>query len=156
MLGTLSKNEIEEVLQKQCIGRIGCCDHGVPYIVPISYAYADNSVYVHSVRGMKTDMMARNPEVCFEVEMFENMANWKTVIAWGTFELLTATPDRNHALEMLRNRTVPLAASALMRLEPNWPFGETNGGNIKGLVYRIVLEDKTGRCEVSEGNRPSC
>ena len=39
MLGTLSSEQIEQVLRSEVIGRIGCHASGKTYVVPITYAY---------------------------------------------------------------------------------------------------------------------
>ncbi len=51
-------------------------------------------VYGHTMEGMKINMMRKNPRVCFEVDVMQNMANWKSVIAWGEFEELSSEPGR--------------------------------------------------------------
>ena len=33
-------------------------------------------------------MMRENPWVCVEVDHMDNLANWRSVIAWGRFEEL--------------------------------------------------------------------
>ena len=43
MIGDLNFKEVEEVLQDQLIGRIGCHSNGITYIVPVSYAYNELS-----------------------------------------------------------------------------------------------------------------
>lgn len=53
MIGELNYTEIEDVLQNQHIGRIGCHAKGITYIVPVSYAYSDSYVYIHSLEGKK-------------------------------------------------------------------------------------------------------
>ena len=44
-------------------------------------------LYCHSGEGLKLQMMRANPSVCFEVDRHENLANWQSVIAQGTFDL---------------------------------------------------------------------
>ena len=96
---------------------------------------------------MKTDIMRKDPNVCFEVENMTNMANWKTVICWGEFEEITWRADRHHALEKLQDRILPSFPSATTKLSPEWPFHSVNIDIIKGLVFRIRLSKKTGRFE---------
>ena len=80
--------EIEQLLQQQLVGRIGCHVDGLTYVVPVSYAYEGNYIYCHALEGMKINMMRKNPDVCFEVDNTKNLANWQSVIAWGSFEEL--------------------------------------------------------------------
>lgn len=51
MLGILNDKQIEDVLHKCSVGHIGCRDGDDVYVVPVSYAYADRTVYGHSADG---------------------------------------------------------------------------------------------------------
>lgn len=150
MLGKLNPTEIEEVLNHQFIGRIGCHADGITYVVPISYAYKDECIYGRTIEGMKVTMMRKNPNVCFEVDHMRDMANWRSVIAWGQFEELTEQKERDMALQCLIDRMLPLISSATTHLTPEWPFPMDNISNIEGVVFRIRLNKKTGRFENDE------
>src|ERR1043166_7929179 len=108
MFEKMTTEEIEQLLKQQVVGRIGCYGYGLTYVVPISYAYDGKNIYCHTLEGMKVDMMRKNPQVCFEVDNTKNLANWKSVIAWGSFEELPAGTDRSEAIKMLRERKLPL------------------------------------------------
>lgn len=140
MLGTLNGGEIDDVLRENVIGRIGCHAFGRTYVVPVTYAYDGNAVYAHSPEGMKLHMMRQNPRVCFEVDSFDGMANWKSVIASGVFQELYGD-DANERFTWLKD-------SLESRL--GGPPGETVhpvNGAPQGVVYKIVLEKRTGRFE---------
>jgi hypothetical protein len=59
MFGILNPVEIEQLLSKQLVGRIGCHADGVTYVVPISYAYDGEYVYARTFEGMKINMMRK-------------------------------------------------------------------------------------------------
>jgi nitroimidazol reductase NimA-like FMN-containing flavoprotein (pyridoxamine 5'-phosphate oxidase superfamily) len=147
MFGELSQLQIEDVLREQLVGRIGCNSEGMTYIVPISYAYDDNYVYAHTLEGMKTKMMRINKNVCFEVDTMQNVGNWQSVIAWGVFEEITNETERHNALQILHRRILPVMSSVTARLSPEWPFSPDDINAIKGIVFRIRLDKKTGRFE---------
>ncbi|MDC1504172.1 pyridoxamine 5'-phosphate oxidase family protein [Winogradskyella sp.] len=86
MLGNLNSRQIEHVLQSLIIGRIGCHADNKTYVVPVTYAYDGTYVYGHTKEGLKIEMMRKNPSVCFEVDVMENMSNWRSVIAWGNLK----------------------------------------------------------------------
>jgi nitroimidazol reductase NimA-like FMN-containing flavoprotein (pyridoxamine 5'-phosphate oxidase superfamily) len=140
VLGELKSEEIERVLHQNVIGRIGCHAFGRTYVVPITYAYDGSAIYAHSSEGMKLDMMRENPRVAFEVDWMDGDGNWESVIASGTFEELRG--DR------ARSRFHWLVGEVSARVDG--PPGETvhlrNSGE-PAVVYRIVLEEKTGRFE---------
>lgn len=149
MFGNLEKHEIEDLIHREFIGRIGCHAENVTYIVPISYAYDGEYIYGHTYEGMKLNMMRKNPEICFEVDDMNNMANWQSVIAWGTFEELKNGPGRNHAIDVLMGRVLPLIHSETMQLSPQWPFRENDPSAVDGIIFRVRLTNKTGRYEKS-------
>lgn len=149
MLGTLHQEQIDQVLRSEVIGRIGCHTEGRTYVVPVCYVYDGESIYGHSLDGLKLQMMRTNPIVCFEVDHMENMANWRSVIVWGTFEELTGDMA-SHAMRLLLNRLLPLHTSetspSLHRMEET---GTDHAETVHrvGTVYRICLTEKTGRFE---------
>lgn len=153
MFGKLSDSQVNEVLNANIVGRIGCHADGTIYVVPISYVHVNGVVYCHTREGMKVDMMRKNPEVCFEVDELTSMANWRSVIAWGKFEELDEEKSRNEGLQYLLQRVLPVVSSETTHLSTNWPFVPSNLNEIKGIVFRIRLERTTGRFERYESVR---
>ena len=147
MFGSLDHMEIEALLKRQLIGRIGCHAGGLTYVVPISYAYDGTFVYAYTFEGLKIEMMRKNPKVCFEVDDTRQLINWKSVIAWGEFEELTDEESQQKALKKLNERVLPLISSETMRLSPLWPFEIEERENMPGIFFRIRLTKKTGRFE---------
>ena len=147
MFGELNQSQIEEVLRQQVVGSIGCNSEEMTYIVPISYAYDGNCVYAHTLEGMKTKMMRKNKNVCFEVDTMHNVGNWQSVIAWGVYGEITNEAERHNALQILHRRILPVVSSVTANLSPEWPFSPDDINAIKGIVFRIRLEKKTGRFE---------
>ena len=153
MFGTLNDAQIEKVLTNNFIGRLGCHAKGRTYIVPLSYAYKDDCIYVRTNEGLKVSMMEENPEVCFEVETLEDMANWQTVIAWGTYKELVDEEERKEGLKILGSRKFYGNMSETVKLGAQWPFIAEDLNNIEGLVFRILLSEKTGRYESATPHR---
>ncbi len=150
MIGKLSSEEIENLLYNQVTGRIGCHDKDIVYVVPISYAYDGKYIYCHSYEGKKMKIMRKNPRICFQVDEMKDMGNWKSVIAWGDFEELVDKKEMNKALVILLNRRLPVISSITTHLGEAWPFSGENGNelnNIPGIVFRISLQEKTGKFE---------
>ena len=141
MLGELTSGEIDGVLRREAIGRIGCYAFGRPYVVPITYAYDGIAVYGHSREGLKLRMMRSHPTVCFEVERFESPSSWQSVIVLGTFSELEP-PEAEIAMELLRRRLAPLVASATSA-----PDGPVHASGMPWSVFRILLGERTGRFE---------
>jgi hypothetical protein len=147
MMGQLNTDEIENLLQTAVIGRIGCSDGNLIYVVPISFVYDGSFVYGYTHEGFKINVLRKNPTVCFEVEGLENLANWQTVIAHGSFEELTDPALRLDALKKLHARKLPFLTSQTTRLTAEWPFASGALSQLKGVAFRIRLHSKTGRFE---------
>jgi nitroimidazol reductase NimA-like FMN-containing flavoprotein (pyridoxamine 5'-phosphate oxidase superfamily) len=149
MTGRLSIEQIEELLHSNNLGRIGCRDGDQVYIVPINYVYDGISIIAHSVAGMKIEMMRKNPFVCFQLDDIKDFTNWKSVIAWGEYNELTDEHERYEAIKLFVDRMLRLKISETAmppelsenRVHPRAP------GNIKPVIYRIILTEKTGRYE---------
>jgi len=154
MLGELREYQVEELLKSAAVGRIGCHSGGITYIVPVNFVYEDSAVYAHSAAGMKIDMMRQDPQVCFQVDNIRNMGNWQSVIAWGRFEEITDSDEKQRVMQKLVDRI-----THLMNIETNHPsHGITElesdiGTRVELIVYKIVLTKKTGRYEKREPKR---
>jgi uncharacterized protein len=150
MMGQLADDEIENLLHTSVLGRIGCSDGKLIYVVPISFVYDGTYVYCHTHEGLKIAMLRKHPTLCFEVEQLINLANWQTVITQGTFEELTDPTLRLGALQKLHARKLPFITSQTTRLTEEWPFMAKELGLLKGVAFRIRLETKTGRFEKAD------
>ena len=147
MIGELQPQQIEALLKSQYVGRIGCYADDKIYVVPTSYAYDGTYIYAHALEGAKLANMRQNPAICFETDNVSDMANWKSVIVWGTFEELTADEEKLKAVRVLLNRQLPFHSSITTHVGSNWPFLEDGVQEIEGVLYRIVITKKTGRFE---------
>ena len=149
MLGELTPEEVERVLQSELTGRIGCHADGRTYVVPITYAYRSGSVYCHSAEGLKIRMMRKNPVVCFEVDRVDDVSNWKSVIATGRYEELSGR-GAVAAMDILIGRFAALPGldekhpSFILRKADAEP-SPADGREI--VLFRIRLGEKSGRFE---------
>lgn len=147
MIGELSTAEMQRVLYDEVLGRIGCHARGRTYVVPVTYVFTGSSIIGHTGDGLKVRMMRENPEVCFEVEQFRDAPNWKTVIAYGSFEQLLQD-DADAALERLQARTRELAQSVI-GVPPEglglWNVGRDLARPRQSVVFAIRVHELTGR-----------
>jgi nitroimidazol reductase NimA-like FMN-containing flavoprotein (pyridoxamine 5'-phosphate oxidase superfamily) len=145
MLGDLTPDEIERLLEDEVLGRIGCLSGGRPYVVPVCYAYLDGCVYGHTAKGAKWQAMRAEPSVCFEVEHVDDLSSWRSVIAWGVFEELDGA-DAERGMQLLVDRILPLLHT------PTTPQPRPHSSTATATVYRIRLGEKTGRFENHSAN----
>ena len=144
MLGELSTGQIEDLLRNEVIARLGCLSDGRAYVVPVTYVYDGTYVWGHAMEGAKLAAMRADPRVCVEVEHVEDLSNWRSVIARGTFE---ECRDKvwDQGMALLVERIMPL-----LTFPPDQPPPDLSGLR-RGSVYRIRLETKTGRFEEVRG-----
>jgi hypothetical protein len=147
MQGRLSDEQIETVLHREVIGRIGCYADNRVFIVPITYAYKDGCIYGHSSEGMKISMMRKNPRVCFEIDAMTDMTHWQSVVVWGTYEEMTTKDAQDQAMQVLINRMKGLTVSETMRPATRLPDPHPVNAGIKAIAFRIRIAERSGRFE---------
>lgn len=151
MLGVLSAPQIEDLLRSELVGRIGCHADGRTYVVPVTYAYDGECVYAHSAEGLKVHLMRQNPEVCFEVDRMDDLANWRSVIASGTYEELSGDAASEGLMKLVQ-RVMPLMTSETATPSHGLggserPSHAADVGPRTPVIFRLRLLDKTGRFE---------
>lgn len=144
MLGELNDHQIEDVLRGEVIARIGCISDGRVYVVPVTYVYDGTHVWGHAMDGAKLKAMRADPNVCVEVEHVDDMSNWRSVIAWGTFEECHGE-EWDVGMALLVEHIMPL-----LKFPPHQPPPDLSALR-RGSVYRIRLSTKTGRFEEVDG-----
>jgi nitroimidazol reductase NimA-like FMN-containing flavoprotein (pyridoxamine 5'-phosphate oxidase superfamily) len=149
MLGILNQDQINNVLSSQVMGRLSCTDGKTPYIVPVTYIFDGEYLYSQSNEGTKLEIMRKNPQICFEVDIMSNMQNWQCVLVFGTFEELNAEQSEK-ARELLYSRIFTLMTSSTVH-----KFGHSDEAlvdidekdKVKQIMYRIKIDKVTGRFE---------
>jgi nitroimidazol reductase NimA-like FMN-containing flavoprotein (pyridoxamine 5'-phosphate oxidase superfamily) len=136
--------EIEAVLKSAQICRLGLCDKGIPYVVPLCYGYKDKTLYFHSApKGRKLDIIRDNNNVCFEVETdlesvrHEEACKWsfkyRTVIGFGKASLVEGLDAKREAFAIIMGHYS----------DGKYDFPESN---VNGLaLVRIDIEAMTGK-----------
>jgi nitroimidazol reductase NimA-like FMN-containing flavoprotein (pyridoxamine 5'-phosphate oxidase superfamily) len=149
MIGKLTNEQIEKVLKENILGRIGCNDGTKTYVVPINYVYDGKFIIGQSMEGMKIYMMRNNPVVCFEVDEMKSLTNWKSVIAWGEYQELTAERDRYYAMKLFVDKMMhaKISDAAIPPEITEKSMHLFLPESIKPIIYRIVITEKTGRFE---------
>ncbi len=103
VINKMSEKECAALLARASLGRLGCSLDNQPYVVPISFAYEPNYIYVLSTFGQKIEWMRANPKVCVEVEEVASESEWVSVIANGRYQELPEpeyTAEREHARKL--------------------------------------------------------
>ena len=127
MIKSLNQDQSLELLRKERIGRLGCISEGEPYVVPVNYVFDGECAYLHSLPGQKIEAMRSEPRVCLQVDEIEDELNWKSVLAYGTYEEITNRRERAEALGLIRR------AHEVGRIRPGTARGGLDGGLHRGL-----------------------
>lgn len=148
MIGKLTEAQIDQVLHQQLVGRLACYSGTRLYIVPINYVFETPYIYCVSQEGQKISVLRGNPEVCFQADIIDDMANWRSVILWGTFEELTHAHDLHHASQLLRDRFQPIKMGEQLRHQPEHVHPpQVVEKQSRAIHFRIRVTEKTGRYE---------
>lgn len=139
----MTRQESIHILSANRLGRLACARENQPYVVPFHYAFSDNHLYSFSLMGRKVVWMRQNDQVCVQVDEMESPRKWQSVVVFGTYEELPATPqwerERGHAWSLLQQHA-------------NWwepgdikPASQAAAGASTHLFYRIRINTLTGR-----------
>jgi nitroimidazol reductase NimA-like FMN-containing flavoprotein (pyridoxamine 5'-phosphate oxidase superfamily) len=148
MIGLLTQQQSEYILQCNTVGRIGCYANNKVLIIPITYVFSQKCIYGHSWEGTKISMMRKNPQVCFQVDSIDNLANWRSVIAWGKFEELKTEVAQNKVIRLFHERLAPLMLGETVNVAREFADPpHIVQKKRKPILYRIGLTEVTGRYE---------
>ena len=106
---------LDEILHNSQVVRVAFSIDNVPHIVPLSFGYFDNKLYIHSAtEGSKIEMIRKNNYVCFEMElhseiMKDNIAcNWTTkyrsIIGWGRISIIHDHEEKIKGLDVIMEK----------------------------------------------------
>lgn len=147
MLGELNDLQIDHLLLSQFTGRIACSLNDIPYIVPVTYVFDGKNIIGQTRKGMKLDILRKNPNVCFEVDSMTNMSNWQSATVTGRFEELSGK-DAEEARDYMFEHLWPLSTSDTVHPhEHSVSVTPDDSNRVKPVMYRIVVKAKSGRFE---------
>src|SRR5215212_10287937 len=104
----MSAGEMQALLLRVGFGHLGCTRDGLPYVVPMHYAYDGQDLYFITTEGTKTEFIAANSEVCFQVEEITDSFNWRSVMVMGKAQRLTRPDEVERAMQLVTERNQTL------------------------------------------------
>jgi nitroimidazol reductase NimA-like FMN-containing flavoprotein (pyridoxamine 5'-phosphate oxidase superfamily) len=101
--------EIDSIIRRSQVCRLGLSDNGQPYVVPLCFGYDGKVLYFHCAKeGRKLDILRRNDRVCFEFDVVAGLVeadqacNWgiryQSVIGFGTAQVIEDVAQKRTAL----------------------------------------------------------
>jgi uncharacterized protein len=139
---------IDDVIRRCRVCRLGFCDHGQPYVVPMNFGYDGVFLYFHSApEGRKVGLLQGNARVCFELDIPGDVlegdqacawgARYESVIGFGACEVLEDVEAKRVALgwimKQFSNRT-------------DWSFPEQNLNKV--MVFRLRIDEVSGKASL--------
>ena len=128
-----TKPEILDILTRCEVMRLGLCANNRPYVVPMNFGIEDTvgaihesplpeghdnaglAIYFHcATQGRKLDILAQNPNVCFEADCSLRVVEKETACSWtaqyesvigeGIVTILTDPAAKTHGLDCIMQK----------------------------------------------------
>ena len=146
-----NRREIDTILSKAIVCRIGFINRDIPYIVPLYFGYKNNCLYFHSAPiGKKIELITKNNVVCFEIDTDHEIidtkvpCNWSSkytsVIGYRKASFITDLAQKKDALNCIIDHYAPGAS---------YTFPEKNLKEV--TVIKIEVSHVTGK---NQGKNP--
>lgn len=135
----MSQGEMQALLLRTGFGHLGCTRDDHPYVVPMHFAYDSQALYFFTTEGTKTEFIAANSEVCFQVEEVTDPRHWRSVMVIGHAERIRKPDEIKRAIALIAERN-PTLTPAINRTE----IGAWERLNIEA-IYRIRPDAIYGR-----------
>ena len=139
------KSEIESIIRKSFVCRLGIVDEGLPYIVPLCFGYDKGALFFHSAKeGRKIEILKKNNQVCFEFDIAPEVQpggrtacawgmKYRSVIGFGKAAFIEDPGEKRKALDII------------MRQYDDGDFEYSEKAFGKALVIKVDIESMTGK-----------
>ena len=134
----LSREEIEQVLMRNNVGRLAFSLHDRVDIQPIHYIYERGWLYGRTSEGDKLSTLQHNQWIAFEVDEVSDTFDWTSVVVHGSFWILHPTGSP-HAEELWKN-----ALKLVSKIVPS-ALTEADPVEFRHVLFRIAVSDSRGR-----------
>ena len=109
------RKAIEDIILRSKVCKLAMCEQNMPYIVPLCFGFKNNTLYFHSApKGKKIEILRKNPNVCFEFEIFTQIIKsakackwgmrYKSVIGFGKAGFITDDDLKRQAFDIIMNQ----------------------------------------------------
>ena len=109
------RKAIEDIILRSKVCKLAMCEENRPYIVPLCFGFKNNTLYFHSApKGKKIEILKKNPNVCFEFEIFTQIIKsakackwgmrYRSVIGFGKAGFITDDDLKRQAFDIIMNQ----------------------------------------------------
>jgi len=104
----LTREEAEDLLTRNHVGRLAFSFHDRVDIEPISYVFSRDWLYARTAPGTKLAIVQHHPWVAFEVDEVRSRVDWRSVVVHGTIYFIDASREADRhdyevAVKILRS-----------------------------------------------------
>ena len=76
--------EIQDIMRQAQICRVALVEGNMPYLIPLNFVVEGDCLYFHSAtKGKKIEILNKNKNVCFEMDINAQIIAGETPCAWG-------------------------------------------------------------------------
>ncbi len=139
------KTEIDEIINRCDVCRLGLSKDNIPYVIPISFGYDGSNIYFHTAyEGQKIDYINSNNQVCLEFETDVNlMSNDVLPCNWGfSFQSVIC----HGAVEEIKDTEKAICALNSIVTHYSGKKWEITNKMLKSVrVWKVSIEQWTGK-----------
>jgi len=139
------QSAIRALMEEALVCRIGLCDDGTPYVVPMNFGLGENCLFLHcATEGRKLDILRRNDRVCFEMDFLREIkqgpescgwgARYESVIGFGRAILVEDAAEKRFALDRIMDH-----------YRAQEPYAYPDDILAKTTIIRIEIESLRGK-----------
>ncbi|HET9635224.1 MAG TPA: pyridoxamine 5'-phosphate oxidase family protein [Gemmatimonadaceae bacterium] len=134
----LARDEIEEIIARNNVGRVAFAFHDRVDIQPIHYVYERGWLYGRTSEGDKLATLQHNQWVAFEIDEIKDTFDWRSVVIHGSFWRL-------HPLGSPRAEEVWAKAAELVSHIVPGALTDQDPVAFRHVLFRIAISDVRGR-----------
>ncbi len=144
------KSQMEEIINSCLVCRLAMVDGNKPYIIPVSFAYKDGSIYIHCATvGRKIDILKANNNVCIEFDIMvdyitsvipcQGNMKYRSVLAYGKAQFINNPQRKKEALNLITEHYSGIT------------FDFTDDMVNTVCIIQIIIEEMTGKVSGEKG-----
>ena len=135
---------IEDILSKASVCRLGLSEENQPYVVPLYFGYKGNALYFHCAsQGKKLDILKKNNNVCFEVDIDCEVVKANKACDWGMKYKSVIGFGKAMFIEDIESKRKALDVIMRQYCEKSFEYPEDAVKNT--VVIKVEIESMTGK-----------
>ena len=135
---------IEDVIRNSLVCRLGMSRNDQPYVVPLCFAYSDNTLYFHSAgEDLKLEILQQNPNVCVEFDIDQKVVQDDKPCKWSMKYRSVIGFGKGSVVEDLEEKKKGL--DAIMQHYAGRSFEYVEAAIENTVIIKVEVESMTGK-----------